>query len=71
MHRSGALVAGHSAACTWGATADKALENAIVVEYVAKMQLQTCTLRGKFQEPEPIPQALLDKHFLRKHGPYA
>jgi L-ribulose-5-phosphate 4-epimerase len=64
------LVAGH-APFAWGATADKALENAIVVEYVAKMQFQSCTLRGKFADSEPIPQTLLDKHFLRKHGPGA
>ncbi len=60
----GVLVASH-APFSWGVTPAKALENAIVLEYVAKMQLQALLLR---RDVEPISQALLDKHFLRKHG---
>lgn len=63
----GVLVASH-APFAWGTTPAKALENAIVLEYVAKMQLQSLTIRA---EVGAISQALLDKHFLRKHGPGA
>jgi len=66
----GVLVASH-APFAWGATGDKALENAIVLEYVAKMQLQTYQIRTTGGEAKPISQELLDKHFLRKHGPGA
>jgi L-ribulose-5-phosphate 4-epimerase len=63
----GVLVASH-APFAWGPSPAKALENAIVLEYVAKMQLQSLTIRA---EVGAISQALLDKHFLRKHGPKA
>jgi L-ribulose-5-phosphate 4-epimerase len=63
----GVLVASH-APFAWGPSPAKALENAIVLEYVAKMQLQSLTIRA---EVAAISQALLDKHFLRKHGPKA
>ncbi len=68
----GVLVASH-APFAWGPTPAKALENAIVLEYVAKMQLQSYTIRASNQRtvPGPISQVLLDKHFLRKHGPGA
>jgi L-ribulose-5-phosphate 4-epimerase len=63
----GVLVASH-APFAWGPSPAKALENAVVLEYVAKMQLQSLTIRA---EVGAISQALLDKHFLRKHGPKA
>jgi L-ribulose-5-phosphate 4-epimerase len=63
----GVLVASH-APFAWGPSPAKALENAVVLEYVAKMQLQSLTIRA---EVGAISQALLDKHFLRKHGPGA
>lgn len=62
----GVLVGSH-APFAWGSTGAKALENAIVLEYVAKMQLQAYQLKNT----GPISQTLLDKHFLRKHGPGA
>lgn len=49
---------------TWGANADEAVHNAVVLEEAAFMAWHTIGL-GK---SEPIPQALLDKHYLRKHG---
>lgn len=64
------LLAGH-APFAWGKTAAKAMENAIVLEYVAKMQVQTYLIREHFQNAQPISQVLLNKHFLRKHGPGA
>ncbi len=53
---------------TWGANAMKAEENAAVLEEVAFMAWHTLS-----QNPEApaIPQVLLDKHYLRKHGPGA
>ena len=50
---------------TWGETAEKAVENAITLEEVAKMAFLTEQLNSDTQR---IDQHLLDKHFLRKHG---
>lgn len=60
----GVLVAGH-APFAWGATPAKAVENAIVLETVAQMALNTLQLD---RDARPIDPVLLDKHFLRKHG---
>ncbi len=52
---------------SWGKDAAAALESSVVIEEIAKMGLYTILLN-----PEAlIPRALLDKHFLRKHGPGA
>ncbi len=66
-HFPGVLVACHGP-FTWGNSPDKAVEHAIVMEYLAKLALDTLAA-----EPYPVPmeQALIDKHFLRKHGPSA
>jgi len=61
---SGVLVASH-APFAWGATPEKAVENAIVLEFSAHMAIHTLALNPRVG---PIPQPLLDKHFLRKHG---
>lgn len=53
---------------TWGTDAFNAVHNAVVLEEVAMMAFHTQMLTGK---REPMPQTLLDKHFLRKHGPNA
>lgn len=50
---------------TWGATPEKAVENAVTLEEVAKMAHITEALNPKTQR---IKQTLLDKHYLRKHG---
>jgi L-ribulose-5-phosphate 4-epimerase len=60
----GVLVAGH-APFAWGATPEKAVENAVVLEFAAQMAMHTFTLNAS---ASPISRALLDKHFLRKHG---
>lgn len=54
---------------TWGADAAQAVYNAVVLEEVAKMNLMTeiLTPAGK----AAAPQCMVDKHFLRKHGPGA
>jgi L-ribulose-5-phosphate 4-epimerase len=61
------LVPGHGP-FAWGATVEKALENAIALEVVADMALRT---RAIDPGASPLRQALLDRHYLRKHGPGA
>ena len=50
---------------TWGPTPEKAVENAVTLEEVAKMATITESLNSKAPR---IKQTLLDKHYLRKHG---
>ena len=50
---------------TWGKTPEKAVENAVTVEEVAKMALLTEQLNHSAPN---IKQHLLDKHYFRKHG---
>ena len=50
---------------TWGATVEKAVENAVTLEEVAKMAHLTELINPKTKE---IDQKLLDKHYFRKHG---
>ena len=50
---------------TWGATPEKAVENAVTLEEVARMAQLTESLNAKTPR---IKQTLLDKHYLRKHG---
>ncbi|MFO8007017.1 MAG: L-ribulose-5-phosphate 4-epimerase AraD [Candidatus Brocadiia bacterium] len=66
-HVPAALVPGHGP-FTWGATVQDALRNAIALEEVARMALQTVALRP---DVAPLPEPLLNKHFRRKHGPDA
>lgn len=63
----GVLVAGHGP-FTWGKDALEAVHNSVVLEEIAKMALASVQLNP---EIGPLPQYLLDKHFLRKHGPKA
>lgn len=58
------LVAGHGP-FAWGASAADAVENAAVLEEVACTAYRTLVLSP---QQGPIAQALLAKHFLRKHG---
>ena len=53
---------------TWGTDARNAVHNAVVLEEVAMMAFHTELLVPGVQA---MPQVLLDKHFLRKHGPGA
>jgi L-ribulose-5-phosphate 4-epimerase len=50
---------------TWGKCPEKAVENAVTLEEVAKMALLTERLNPNTPE---IDQHLLDKHYFRKHG---
>ncbi len=49
----------------WGPSGAKAVENALALEICADMAFHTLTLAP---DATAFPQALLDKHFLRKHG---
>ncbi|MCR5577195.1 MAG: L-ribulose-5-phosphate 4-epimerase [Oscillospiraceae bacterium] len=53
---------------TWGKDAAQAVYHAVVLEEVAKMGIYTRQVRG---DAAPAPQRILDKHYLRKHGPGA
>ncbi len=67
LHFPGALVACH-APFAWGVTVENAVENAIVLEHLACLASETLRVKPSIR---PIPDGLLDKHFLRKHGPSA
>lgn len=58
------LVANHGP-FTWGKDAAKSVENAVVLEQVALMAYGTLLVNG---QQSGIAQALLDRHYLRKHG---
>ena len=53
---------------TWGKTPAQAVYHAVVLEEVAKMALLT---RQVAPQAQPAPAHLVEKHFLRKHGPNA
>ncbi len=61
---SAVLVQGHGP-FVWGPDGRKAVENAFALEIVAEMATKTLQLNP---DARPIPQFLLDKHYLRKHG---
>lgn len=58
------LVANH-APFTWGPDSAKAIENAEVLEFVARMEWRARVVAPDAPNPD---QFLIDKHFLRKHG---
>jgi len=58
------LVANHGP-FTWGKSGAASVESMVVLEQTAMMALGTITINPK---QGPISQALLDKHYLRKHG---
>ncbi len=64
LHTPGVLVAGHAPFC-WGATPQEAAHNAVIVEEIAALALQTLTANP---HTRPIDKALHEKHFFRKHG---
>jgi L-ribulose-5-phosphate 4-epimerase len=67
LERPAVLVASHGP-FAWGADAEEAVENAIALEVVAESSFRTEQLRPG---AEQIRAELLDRHFLRKHGPGA
>jgi L-ribulose-5-phosphate 4-epimerase len=60
-----AVLLKHHAPFTWGKNAAKAIENSIALEMCAKMALMTYQLNP---DALPIPEHILNQHYLRKHG---
>jgi len=61
------LVAGHGP-FTWGATPEKAVQNSVLLEELARMACLTLQINPHASR---LPQTLIDKHYQRKHGPGA
>jgi len=66
-HFPACLVADHGP-FAWGNDAHQAVHHAVVLEHLARLAGETVRISPY---PVTISQALLDKHFLRKHGPGA
>ncbi|GAA2658449.1 L-ribulose-5-phosphate 4-epimerase AraD [Paractinoplanes durhamensis] len=62
-----AVLAASHGPFTWGPTAMKSLETAIVCEEVARMAIHTLALNPAAEPPEH----LIRRHYSRKHGPGA
>ena len=67
VHVPGVICAGHGP-FTWGNNPAQAVYHSVVLEEVARMAILT---RQVCPSAHAAPQAMLDKHFLRKHGPNA
>jgi len=61
------LVASHGP-FTWGKDVADAVHNAGMLEFIARLNSETLNINPKLK---PMQSHLLDKHFLRKHGPGA
>jgi len=64
MYTPGVLCTNHGP-FTWGKDAAEAVHNAVVLEEIAKMDLNTEIVNPKVT---PAPDCIRDKHFFRKHG---
>ncbi len=64
MQMRAVLVANHGP-FTWGESPAAAVEAMVVLEQIAAMALGTITIN---RDQGPVGSALLDKHYLRKHG---
>lgn len=53
---------------TWGKSPDKAVYHSVVLEEIARMNRYTEQINPQVK---PAPQYIMDKHYLRKHGPNA
>ena len=60
------ILVGNHAPFTWGKTAEKAVYNSAVLESIAKMALLTEQVNANAPR---LKEALIKKHFERKHGP--
>ena len=63
MHTPAAIVA-HHGPFTWGSTAQAAVQNAVVLEEVAKMATITLAVNPAVK----MDEHLIEKHYSRKHG---
>ena len=66
-HHPAVLVASHGPFC-WGKTVADAVHNASVLEFIARLNSETLKINPGTKS---MQSHLLDKHFLRKHGPDA
>lgn len=64
----GAVLVANHGPFTWGPDAAKAIENARVLEYLARLEWRARTMAPDAPRPDAF---LVDKHYLRKHGPGA
>jgi L-ribulose-5-phosphate 4-epimerase len=60
-----AVLVAHHAPFTWGHDAAGAIENARVLELLARMEWRLRSMAPDAARPEPF---LIDRHYLRKHG---
>lgn len=67
LHTPGIVVYQHGP-FAWGKNAQAAVHNAVVLEEVAKMAWMAHNINPQLR---PIDRWLMDKHFMRKHGPNA
>ena len=67
VHTPGVLTRGHGP-FTFGKDGDQSVYHAAVLEEVAKMAMWSLQLNPALGE---LPAHIIDKHFLRKHGPNA
>ena len=58
------LVANHGP-FVWGHTPQEAVYHAVIVEFLAKLEIHTVRLNPDAPRP---PRHLIEKHYLRKHG---
>jgi len=63
-----AILTAHHAPFTWGKDAASAVQNAFILEAVARMARDTFLLNPS---AGPVPGHISEKHFMRKHGPDA
>src|SRR5882757_3361133 len=62
------ILVGNHAPFTWGKNAAKAVHNSAVLEYIAEMALLTEQIDPNAPR---LKDALIKKHFERKHGPHS
>lgn len=67
LDRPAVLVARHGP-FAWGRTPNEAVHHAVVLEFLARLAGETLRINPKIPTMQRV---LLDKHFLRKHGPAA
>jgi L-ribulose-5-phosphate 4-epimerase len=60
-----AVLVAHHAPFVWGPTGASAIENARVLEYLARLEWRVRTIAPDARQPDRF---LIDKHYLRKHG---
>lgn len=63
----GVLLAGH-APFTWGSSPAESVRNNLILERVAEMAFSTLQLNPDLKQ---LPKHIVNKHYLRKHGPNA